>query len=377
MEVVTPSRSQTKSYTPQPKHENGRETSGDSQPVAAIVIPTKPPKFDPSQYSTHVDLDHRMRQTKPVGTTATSKSRKRKRSSSEGDDEPMTAGIDQRAKADSNVRSLEGLISGIFEAEDYLQPDTSDRAIDKASKYWMTSTLEGVSPCLSSAIQIKLENSIHRVIGVGRFSVIPVEDLARIQKLCEFTLKLAEETTVKIDGDSISDEAAADSWLGRLSIVDNGLKTAKTVLRMMVGGREEKQVSCSFLTFGLFEADFQKIYNEDILQAVLTMLKSFLDDCVNPLIEMRPSEKPAIFKSVASHKKILGGLLHEVTNVFALLSLLISSEDIPETAVTTMEFLAKDIIFIDNAVNEKESVFGSQKVERFRVAAMDILAKVV
>ena len=119
-----------------------------------------------------------------------------------------------------------------------------------------------------------------------------------------------------------------------------------------------------------------KIYNEDILQAVLTMLKSFLDDCVNPLIELRPSEKPTIFRSVVSQRKIVGGLLHEVTNVFTLLSLLIASEDIPETAVTTMEFLAKDIIFIDNAANEKESVFGSQKVERFRVAAMDILAKV-
>jgi len=119
-----------------------------------------------------------------------------------------------------------------------------------------------------------------------------------------------------------------------------------------------------------------KLYNEDILQAVLTMLKSFLDDCVNPLIELRPSEKPTIFRSVVSQRKILGGLLHEVTNVFTLLSLLIASEDIPETAVTTMEFLAKDIIFIDNATNEKESVFGSQKVERFRVAAMDILAKV-
>lgn len=106
------------------------------------------------------------------------------------------------------------------------------------------------------------------------------------------------------------------------------------------------------------------------------MLKSLLDECVNSLIELRLSDNPTIFKILSAQKKILVGLLHEITNVFALLSLLIASEDIPETAVTTMEFLAKDIIFIDNAPTEKESIFGSQKVERFRVAAMDILAKV-
>lgn len=118
------------------------------------------------------------------------------------------------------------------------------------------------------------------------------------------------------------------------------------------------------------------MYNEDILQAVLDMLKTLLDDCVNPLIEMRPSNDTPVFKTAASHKKILGGLLHEITNVFGLLSSLIALEDVPDTAVTTMEFLTKDIIFIDNTSNEKESVFGTQKVERFRVAAMDVLAKV-
>ena len=319
-----------------------------------------------------------MRQTKPVGTTATSKSRKRKRSSSEGDDEPMAAGIDQRAKAESHVRALESLITGIFEAEDNLQPDTSERAIDKASKYWMSSTLDNDTPCLSAAVQTKLETSIHRVIGVGRFSQIPVDDIARLQKLCESTLKSAEETNIKLNEESSADDAQVDSWLAKVGILDNGLKTSKTLLRIMVGGREEKVVRCLLVQGSSIQTNLDlKIYNEDLLQGILTMLKSLLDDCVNPLIELRPSEKPIIFKGVAAHRKILGGLLHEITNVFALLSLLIASEDVPEKAVTTMEFIAKDIIFIDNASNEKDSVLGTQKVERYRVAAMDILAKVV
>src|SRR5690606_15348302 len=91
-------------------------------------------------------------------------------------------------------------------------------------------------------IQVKLENSIHRVIGVNRFTAIDVDDITRLQKLCEVTLKLAEETSVKVDGD-IAEETSADSWMQRVAIVDNGLKTAKTLLRIMVGGRDEKQVS--------------------------------------------------------------------------------------------------------------------------------------
>ncbi|KAI5785554.1 sister chromatid cohesion C-terminus-domain-containing protein [Peziza echinospora] len=344
--------------TPEIRIDAPRQDTPSSQAKAAIIIPAPPPKFDPSQYVSHVELDLHMRKSKPVGS-ATSKSRKRKRSASEGDDDHISATIDQRAKADAHVHSLEALIENIFEAEDNLQPDTSGRTIDKGSKFWVQHTMDSESPCLAAAVQLKLENTIHRVIGVGRFSQIPMDDLIRIQKLCEATLKTAEETPVKLDEDLASDESSVEAWLSRISMVDNGLKTAKTVLRIMVGGREEKQ-----------------IYNEDILQGILTMLKSLLDDCVNPLIEMRPSEKPAVFKCASSHKKILGGILHEITNVFGLLSLLIASEDIPETAVTTMEFLAKDIIFIDNAVNEKDSALGSQKVERFRVAAMDILAKI-
>ena len=107
------------------------------------------------------------------------------------------------------------------------------------------------------------------------------------------------------------------------------------------------------------------------------MVKTLLEECINPLVETRPSEKAIQFKFAHSHRKILGGLIHEINNVFALLSQLIASEDVPETAITTLEFLAKDIIFIDNSAHEKDSALGTQKVERLRVAAMDILAKVI
>lgn len=291
--------------------------------------------------------------------SSTSKSRKRKRSHSDAEDEErLASGVDQRAKAESLLKGLQGFVNSIFEAEDNLSPDTSDRVVDKNSKMWMTSSLGGENPCLATAVQVKLENAIHRVVSVGRFTEVPVDDLARLQKICESSLKMAENTDVMVKEEE--SETATEEWLGRVGVVDNGLKTAKTVLRIMVGGREEKQ-----------------IYSEDLLAGVLNVLKNLIETTVNPMIEMRSTgENVALFKVAAAHKKVLGGLLHEITSVFTLLSKLLAMEEVTEGAITTMEFIAVSVIFIENASNEKDSVFGVQKVERFRVAAMDVLAKI-
>lgn len=324
-----------------------------------MKIPPPPSTFDRSQYAKHIDIDKQLRKSKPVGTTNTSKSRKRKRSHSDAEDEErLASGVDQRAKAESLLKGLQGLMNSIFEAEDNLSPDTSDRVVDKNSKMWMTSSLDGDSPCLATAVQMKLENSIQRVISAGRFGEIPVDDLARLQKICESSLKQAESTDVMVKEDD--SQQATDEWLGIVGVVDNGLKTAKTVLRIMVGGREEKQ-----------------IYSEDLLAGVLTVLKNLIESTVNPMIEMRSTgEKPTIFKMALAHRKVLAGLLHEITSVFTLLSKLLALEEVTEGTITTMEFIAVSVIFIENASTEKDSVFGVQKVERFRVAAMDVLAKI-
>lgn len=352
-----------------PKSESPRPNNGytasptpptGSQKAEAVTIPPPPLTFDRSQYAKHTGLDKHLRKPKPaVGPINTPKSRKRKRSYSDAEDEErLASGVDQRAKAESLLKGLQGLINAIFEAEDNLSPDTSDRVVDKNSKMWMASSLGGENPCLATAVQVKLESSIHKVISVARFGEIPVDDLARLQKICEGSLKQAENTDVMVKEDE--SDLATEEWLGRVGVVDNGLKTAKTVLRIMVGGREEKQ-----------------IYSEDLLAGVLSVLKNLIETMVNPMIEMRSTgEKLALFRVAAAHKKILGGVLHEVTSVFTLLSKLLAMEEVTEGAITTMEFIAVSVIFIENASGEKDSVFGVQKVERFRVAAMDVLAKI-
>lgn len=330
-----------------------------SQKADAVKIPPPPTTFDRSQYVKHTEIDQRFRRAKLFGQGSTSKSRKRKRSHSNAEDgETLGPGIDQRAKAESLFRGLQGFLTSIFEAEDNLSPDTSNRTSDKNAKIWMTSSLEQQSPCLATAVLLKLENSIHKVISTGLFQQVPVDDLTRMQKICESSLKQAETVDVKMGSDD--NESAIEEWLTRVSLVDNGLKTAKTVLRIMVGGREEKQ-----------------LYPEDLLASVLNVAKNLIEGTINPMIEMRSTgESQAAFKIASAHKKVLGGLLHEVTSLFSLISKLLALEEVTEGTITTLEFIAVAVIFIENASTEKDSVFGVQKVERFRVVAMDILAKI-
>jgi cohesin loading factor subunit SCC2 len=267
----------------------------------------------------------------------------------------LGSGIDQRIKADGFLKSLQKFLHSIFEAEDNLSPDTSDRVADKGSKYWMVGSR---SPCLATAVQVKLEDAIHKVIMSGRFRDVSVDDLVRIQKLCENSLKQAESIGVMVSADD--DDLAIEEWLARISLVDNGLKTAKTVIRIMLGGREEKQ-----------------IYPEDALASVLNLTKNIIEEAINRIIEMRPmGEEHAVFKVASSYKKILGGLLHEITGLLSLIGEFLASEEVSDHTITTLEFIAAPVIFVENASTEKESVFDVQKVERFRVTAMDVFAQV-
>ncbi|KAL7266770.1 Sister chromatid cohesion protein 2 [Rhizina undulata] len=327
--------------------------------LAKAVIITSPAELDRSEYTKHTDIDKKLRKLKHIETSLTSKSRKRKRSQSDvEEEETLAAGVDQRAKADNLLGSLQSFINSIFEAEDNLSPDTSGRIADKNSKFWMTSTLDGDSPCLATAVQLKLEGSIHKVISARRFNEIPVDDLVRLQKLCESSLKLAEVTDLMPSEDF--GEQAAEEWLGKAGIVDNALKTARTVLRIMLGAREEKQ-----------------LYSEDLVANVVRVVKNLTDGAINPMIEMRSTgEKQALFKAATSQKKILQGLLHETTMVFSSLAHLLAAEEVVEGVFTSMQFMASAVVFLENAGAEKDSVFGIQKVERFRVAAMDIIAKI-
>ncbi|KAI5849206.1 sister chromatid cohesion C-terminus-domain-containing protein [Tricharina praecox] len=349
----------------QPRHapSNGvygsSPTSSASAQVAKAVVLQPSPHIDRSEYTKYGKLDQRLKQSKPFTPGSTQNNRKRRRDDSDDDRDngPIVGGVDQRAKADGSLTALINLVDSIFQAEDNLQGDTSGRYAEahESSRFWVVNTAE---PCLSTAIQSKLEGVIQKVISVKRFAQVPVDDLMRLEKLCENALKRTDAENI-MPPENLA-EYDIEDWLTRIASVDNGLKTAKTVLRIMVGGREEKQ-----------------LYSEDLLASVLLLIKNLIEGALNPMIEMRSGgDQPGPFKSAFAQKKILGGLLHEVTNVITLFSQLVANEEATESAINSALYMAAAIVFVENASNEKDSLFGIQRVEMFRMAAMDILAKI-
>jgi cohesin loading factor subunit SCC2 len=276
-------------------------------------------------------------------------SRKRRRSEGLSDDE-LSMCLDQREKADLAFRGLQDQLQNIFEAEDQLQPDTI------VSNSFFSTTSDGVS--LAASAQTKVESLLQKIISVGRFSQVPVDDLIRLQKLSEGALKDAESINVKIEegmGDS-----EVDAWLQNVSSADLGLKSARTSLRMMTGGREDKQ-----------------LYSEGATQAALNAFKNVMESCIIPIIEMRSSGTTAnLFKLLSTQKKIITNLLTQCRRLLSLFATLVANIELSETVINTLEFTVSRLIFVENAHSEKDSVLGIVKFDGLRVVAMDVLAQI-
>ncbi|KAI9877619.1 MAG: Sister chromatid cohesion protein 2 [Pleopsidium flavum] len=325
-----------------------------STPVVAIPLP--PPSFRHSDYITFPDVDI----TKGKGQDVNNVSRKRKHDVLERDDGPPSRIHDQSQKSDESLRSLQNLVGDIFEAEDQLQPDTSGTTSLDASKYFVLTNAagDGGGPTLAPWVYSKLEIFLQKVISIERFAEIPVEHLSRLQKLCEGELSLAEATKLTIEASW--GENDVECWRQRVEAAETGLRSARTLLRIMIGGREEKQ-----------------LYSEEMLRSVLNVLKHIMDSCIVPVVEARSiGSSSEIFATASSQQKLLSTLTHQASRVMRSLAELLVKVEVAEGAITTIEFLVARLVFVENAHSEKESALGIQKFEALRRNATDVLARV-
>jgi cohesin loading factor subunit SCC2 len=313
-------------------------TSGSISKLS-VVIPGPAPTFRPEDYEVLPDSPD----------TPQHLSRKR-RKSERGSDDELSMSLDQREKADLTFRKLQDHLQNIFEAEDQIEPDTV------VSNPLLTATSDGIS--LSSSTQTNVEGLLQTIISVGRFSQVPLEDLIRLQKLSENALKDAETIDVKVE-ESMG-ESEIEPWMNNVSTADLGLKAARTALRLMSGGREDKQ-----------------LYSEDITHAALNAFKNVMESCVIPIVEMRNSGATAnLFKLLSVQKKSITKLLTQCRRLLSLFAILVASIELSETVINTLEFTTSRLIFVENAPSEKDSVLGIAKFDSVRVVAMNVLDQI-
>ncbi|RDL30829.1 uncharacterized protein BP5553_10174 [Venustampulla echinocandica] len=306
----------------------------------AVVIPDLPLTFNPQDYEVIPDSPD----------TPQHLSRKRKRSDIDGYEDDLAMSIDQREKADTAARNLREYLQEIFEAEDQIQADNG------VSNAIFTITSDGIG--LNSVAQTRVESLLQKIITMGRFTQAPLDELLRLQKLCEGTLRDAETLDIKFN-DTMG-ESEVEGALQQIPNAELGLKAARTSLRLMSGGREDKQ-----------------LYSEDVTQAALDVFRNVVDNCIVPIVEMRSSGTSAeTFKLLSAQKKPIANLLTQCRRVLSLLATLVASVELSETVINTLEFTASRLIFVENAPFERDSVLGVAKFDGLRVVAMDTLAQI-
>lgn len=321
-----------------PEHEK-------SYPIVLIAPPTADTK--PIDYITLSDEN------------ITDSSRKRKRNSDFRIFDGKTETKDQRAISDEAVRRLRDLLQDIFEAHDQSQQGTSDVSPAGTTQFFMPAYREEHEfLTLTPAIHVKLEPMLQKVISLRRYAEFPLEQLSRLQRLCEGALLSVDSSDFhSSSGFNLEDNI---KWLQGIEAFDLGLRSARTILRLMTGGYQEKEI-CS----------------EELLTKVLSLVKRVIDTCLTPIVEARSSgSTSAIFEIASSNKKTVSQLLYDANKVMGLLAELLGKVDVAETVITELEFLATRILFVDNAHSEKDSVLGIQKFEVLRRTAMDLIAEI-
>ena len=266
---------------------------------------------------------------------------------------------DQRAVADQASDDLRTLLQGIFDAEEQITEENSAVPSTEAFSYFTWIHHGGAEVrALATDKLVKLDLSLQKVTTTGKLDDIPIDDLCRLQKLCTKDLMIVQSSELSIDTTWNNDDFSA--WLQRAGLAESALRSARIILRIMIGLKGEKRV-CS----------------EEILQHVVGVLNQIFNQCIIPVVEARPRDAGAEFiELVSPHKKAIGQLLYQANKVMKMLVEMLAKVDIAETIITGLEFFAIRILFVENAQLEKESILSIQKFEAPRRTAMDIITGV-
>ncbi|CAK7227037.1 Sister chromatid cohesion protein 2 [Sporothrix curviconia] len=258
--------------------------------------------------------------------------------------------LDQRQRAEAAFQELLRLFQDIFEAEMNVTKQPGNAPLIS-----MTADDE---PTLTDTALRKAQSSIHKAITLGCFADIPIDDLLHLQRLCDGALRHALAIDIKLSSDAT--ESEVDEWVAQLRYADTGLRAARLSLKLMSGGREDKQ-----------------LYSENVIQSSVDIFKKVMDCAIVPIAELRssgPLERR--FKQLSSYKKAMSPMFMAAQRLFSGMTTLVQAIDVSELVINSLEFCASHLIFVENAHTERDSVLGVQAFDGLRLAAMDMLSQI-
>ncbi|KFA71516.1 hypothetical protein S40288_08628 [Stachybotrys chartarum IBT 40288] len=268
-----------------------------------------------------------------------------------GSQELIGERLDQRQRGAAALDALDKLLRSVF--------SSVGAVLSGNSGYEHVVTVNSdQEPVMTGATHQKMHAAVQKVIGLGCYDSVPLEHLVQIMKLSEGSLKQPDDFDIRLDEGW--DETALESWVQRLPEVDTSLKAARTCLRLLAGGRDDKQ-----------------LYSEAVIQKCVDLFKNVIEDIIIPVVELRNSGSAAdVFKLLPKHKKDVAATFSCCQKLFSLLAELVTKIELSETTITTLEYTASKLIFVENAYFEKDSAIGVQKFDGIRSVAMDMLCQV-
>lgn len=274
-------------------------------------------------------------------------SRKRKREEYDSNRDVLGQSLGYRERSNAAFNDLKRSIHEVFSAEQHLLDYRSNNELVYFS-------LDG-QPTLSAIAQQKIQSLLAKSIELDCFRQVPLDDLMHLVRLSEGALKHAESLDLKLEETWGPPEV--ELWLQLLPEVDTGLKAARTTLRMMCGGREDRQ-----------------LYSEGTIELALNLFKHVLDGIIVPLAELRNTGE--IFRLLSHQRDKIGHVFTTCQRLFTLMTTLISTIDTSETVMHSLEFAASALVFVETAHSEKDSVIEIHRFDGLRLVAMDMLSQV-
>ncbi|KAL7789081.1 sister chromatid cohesion C-terminus domain-containing protein [Trichoderma ceciliae] len=332
-------------------------TPDDSLNVGSASSDTNYMNYNPTSFrvelpSSHIKKDEYLEIAHVPFAPENLSSRKKERYTASGSQGLVSsASLDQQQRADAALETLDSLFRGVFSAV--------GRALGMDSGYDHVVTLTSDNEVvMNGATQQKMQSAIQKVIALKCFSRVPLEALLQVMKLSDGSLKLVDGLDIRID--ESWDEAGLESWVRQLSEIEVGMKAARTCLRILSGGREDKQ-----------------LYSESVINRCVNTFKAVTEDIIIPLVELRNSGPSAnLFRMVLKHRKAVSSTFLCCQKLFATLAELVTKVELSETVFNTLEFTASKLIFVENAYFEKDSAVGVQRFDGIRSVAMDMLCQI-
>ncbi|KAI6785324.1 uncharacterized protein J7T54_006966 [Emericellopsis cladophorae] len=310
-----------------------------NQPAFTIEIPRA-----------HINRDEYIA-TDEVSEEPAKLSHKKERQSLTGTLGPMEETLDQRQRAEGALKDLLRRTSNINRALHAVS--TMEPGFD----HIVAITMEQ-EPAITAEEHKKIYSAINKVILHRRFDKVPVDDLVQILRLSEASIRAASSLELQVNHEW--DDGSAAAWVDQLPSLDAGLRAARTAMQILTGGREDRQ-----------------LYSESLIENGIKIFQKATEDVVTPVVELRNSgPTSSIFKLLVRNKKDIAMIFNSCQKLLAVLADLVGKVQLADMSLNTLEFVSSNLVFVDNAYYEKDSIVGVQKFDGIRTAAMDSLCQI-